>query len=84
MSRKEKLIARLKRRPKDFSWDELVVLLKALGYRELRPGATGGSRRRFVHESAALIRLHEPHPSKVLKAYQVELVLESLTKEGLI
>lgn len=84
MSRKQKLIAKLKSKPKDFTWNELVTLLKALGYRELRRGSTGGSRRRFAHETAAMISLHRPHPRPELKAYQLDLVLETLVQEELI
>ena len=40
MSRKNKLIARLLSRPKDFSWSELAALLKQLGYREEKTGKT--------------------------------------------
>jgi hypothetical protein len=47
-------------------------------------GKTGGSRRRFAHSTAAMISLHKPHPGNELKAYQVELVLETLIQEGLI
>lgn len=32
MTRKDKLVARLKSRPRDFTWDELVRLLASLGY----------------------------------------------------
>ncbi len=84
MSRRGKLIEKLKRRPRDFTWNELVTLLEGLGYAEVRRGKTGGSRRRFVHESAATIILHEPHPGNQLKSYQVDLVLETLSQEGLI
>lgn len=84
MSRTDKLIERLKRKPKDFKWNELVTILNALGYRELTRGKTGGSRRRFAHQTAALIILHEPHPRNELKAYQIELILETLAEEGLI
>jgi hypothetical protein len=84
MSRKDKLIARLKGKPKDFTWDELARLLRSLGYEEAKPGKTGGSRRRFVHTTAAMISLHQPHPGNELKGYQVELVIEVLTQEGLI
>jgi hypothetical protein len=49
MGRRDKLIARFKGRPKDFTWDELVRLLEGFGYREVATGRTGGSRRRFVH-----------------------------------
>lgn len=49
MSRKGKLVKRLKGRPKDFTWDELRRLLVSLGYELAKSGKTGGSRRRFVH-----------------------------------
>jgi hypothetical protein len=84
MGRRDKLIARLKGRPKDFTWDELMRLLDGLGYREVRVGKTGGSRRRFVHPSAPTIALHKPHPGSILKAYVVDYVLTVLTEEGLI
>ena len=38
MSRKEKLLERLKQRPKDFTWDELTTLLRQLGYRQVHTG----------------------------------------------
>lgn len=84
MSRRRKLIAKLQSTSSDFTWRELVLLLRLLGYQELRPGRTGGSRRRFAHPTARNIILHEPHPGSVLKRYQVRLVLDHLTTEGLI
>lgn len=84
MSRKEKLLARLKQKPKDFKWDELKALLKALGYKQVKPGKTGGSRKRFVHPSAPPITLHKPHPDNVLKMYIINDILDILEREGLI
>ncbi|HLV43841.1 MAG TPA: type II toxin-antitoxin system HicA family toxin [Aggregatilineales bacterium] len=84
MSRRDKLIARLKARPKDFTWDELVRLLEALGYVEARTGKTGGSRRRFLHPTAPAIALHKPHPGNIVKMYVVDDVLRMLIEEGLI
>jgi len=72
MSRKDKLIARLRRRPKDFTWQELEQLLAALGYVPAAPGKTGGSRRRFLHPTGPAISLHKPHPGDVLKRYRLE------------
>lgn len=37
-----------------------------------------------MHEAAGMISRHKPHPGNELKAYQVELVLDTLTREGLI
>jgi hypothetical protein len=84
MGRRDKLIARFKTKPKDFSWDELVRLLEGLGYREAASGKTGGSRRRFVHASAPTIALHKPHPGNIVRMYVIEDVLRALTEEGLI
>jgi len=84
MSRKEKLILKFQQRPKNFTWDELVSLLKYLGYREIKTGKTGGSRRRFIHDSAATITLHKPHPQNILKRYAVDQVLDILKQEEMI
>jgi HicA toxin of bacterial toxin-antitoxin, len=82
MSQREKLLQRLKNKPKDFAWDELETLLGGLGYAQ----ETGsGSRRKFYNEETqALISLHEPHPRKTLKSYQVNDVLSHLKERGVI
>ena len=84
MGRLDKLIARLKSRPKDFSWDELVRLLTSLGYQEVKTGKSGGSRRKFIHETAPTIALHKPHPGNIVKSYVIDYVLELLIEEKLI
>lgn len=84
MSRRDKLVARLKGRPKDFTWDELVKLLEGLDYAEATTGKTGGSRRRFVHATAPTIALHKPHPGNVVRRYVIDDVLRVLTEANLI
>ena len=84
MGRKEKLIQKLKRQPRDFTWQELESLLGYLGYAQVSTGKTGGSRRRFIHETAAPIILHKPHPHNTLRHYQVKQVLETLENGELI
>jgi len=84
MTRRDKLIARFKGRPKDFTWEELVRLLEGLDYVEAKAGRTGGSRRRFVHPAAPVIALHKPHPGSIVKMYVIDDVLRVLTAEGLI
>jgi predicted RNA binding protein YcfA (HicA-like mRNA interferase family) len=84
MSRRDKLVALFKGRPKDFTWDEMVRLLEGLGYVEAATGKTGGSRRRFVHKTAPTITLHKPHPGNVVKMYVIDDVLRLLNEEGLI
>lgn len=84
ISRRDNLVARLRGKPKDFTWDELVRLLEGLGFREAATGKTGGSRRRFVHDTAPIMALHKPHPGNIIRMYVVEDVLRVLTEEGLI
>lgn len=84
MSRRNKLVVRLKSRPNDFTWDELVRLLRALDYAEAMTGKTSGSRRRFVHATAPTIALHKLHPDNLVKMYVIDNVLRVLIEEGLI
>lgn len=84
MIRKEKLIKRFLTQPRDFTWDELVVLLAFFQFSEVSTSKTGGSRRRFINEEGLVISLHKPHPRKILKKYQIEQVMDILDQEGLL
>ena len=84
MTRRDKILRRFLSRPRDFTWNELVALLGAFGYTRIGGGKTGGSRVRFVRESYPQIILHRPHPTPVLKRYQLEQVEEVLRGEKLI
>ena len=83
MGRKEKLIERLKKNPKDFTFDEMKTLLESLGFEMFNKGKTSGSRVKFLKGNTAII-LHKPHPRKELLEYQIKQVLEVLKKEDLI
>jgi predicted RNA binding protein YcfA (HicA-like mRNA interferase family) len=79
MSKIEKLIERFKTIPKDFTWDELVKVLRYFGYQEFSSkGKTGGSRRKFVNEKKEVISLHKPHPGNIVKQYVIRDVIEKL------
>lgn len=82
MGKHAKLLAKLKNRPKDFTFQELVVLLAGFGYVLNQSGS--GSRVRFEHVYCAPVLMHKPHPSPVLKPYQVDVVLDILKQEGLL
>jgi hypothetical protein len=84
MSKQEKLLQRFKSKPTDFTWAELRSLLAGLGYELAASGRTGGSRVRFLHPGHPPVIMHKPHPTPVLKRYQVEQLLEFLKKEGLL
>jgi len=84
MSKLEKLIDKLLARPSDFTWSELLTLLKGLGYKQLKIGKTGGSRARFIHIDYPTIIMHRPHPGRELKRYQVDYLLDLLSREELL
>lgn len=76
MSTLNKLIERFRKKPKDFSYDELRRLLGFLGYIE-KQGA--GSRVIFINEkSNHKIKIHKPHPGNILKRYQMDLIENEL------
>ncbi len=85
MSKKAKLIQRLQNKPADFEFRELRNLLIQLGYKEENRGRTSGSQTAFYNnETEHIIRLHKPHPSEILKQYQIEQLIEELRKQGVI
>jgi hypothetical protein len=84
LSKKEKLVRRLQTRPSDFTFDELITLLGHLGYSMEAAGKTGGSRVAFANHDGDYIRLHKPHPRNVLKLYQIDDIITSLTGKGLL
>ena len=80
MAKIEKILRRLSSKPADFEWNEFKVVMQYFGF-ELK--TTGGSGRKFIHPGTRAAHfIHEPHPSKVLKAYQVRDAVAFLTKEG--
>lgn len=84
MGKKEKLIKKLKSKPKDMTFEEAETLLKYLAYTRSDKGRTSGSRVMFTSNDHAPILLHKPHPGKELLAYQVKQLAEILEQEGLI
>jgi predicted RNA binding protein YcfA (HicA-like mRNA interferase family) len=82
MSQREKLVERFRKRPKDFTWNELERLLEGFGYRQ--ETGQGSGRKFFNEERGVLICIHQPHPRKELKKYQVNDVFEHLKQEGFL
>jgi len=85
MSRYQKLLRRFLAKPSDFTYDELVTLLQGFEYKEMKVGKTSGSRAVFFNEKRKnIIRLHRPHPSNVLKRYQLTDVEQELKRKGFL
>jgi len=83
MSKKEKLIQRIKSKPRDFTFDELESLLLSFGFEKCKTGKSGGSRVKYIC-GKIIIRIYKPHPGNILKPYQIAHVLDDIRKAGLI
>ena len=81
MSKKKKLLNRFLEVPSDFTWRELIIVLKLLGYHQVANGMTGGSRRRFVNTEGKVMLLHEPHPIDIVKKYVIRLIIDQCKEE---
>lgn len=78
MSTIKKAIERLKSKPKDFTYEEARRILNYLGFIEDNKGKTSGSRVVFVGKDNKKIVLHKPHPSNILKKYQMNDIINEL------
>ena len=78
MSKLEKDIERLKSKPKDFTYDEAKKILNNFGFIENNKGKTSGLRVEFKNNSNKKIILHKPHPSNILKPYQINNIIKQL------
>lgn len=83
MSKKDKLIERLLKKPRDFTFDEMRALLGCFGY-ELKQGGTGSGVKFIKDGCNEVINFHKPHPNGTLKRYVLEQVIEKLKKDGLL
>jgi len=84
MSTKDKLIARFKSLPSDFSFDELDRLLTHIGYERSNKGKTSGSRIIYKDSEGHPIMIHRPHPGNIIKGYAMRQILEELTLKNKI
>lgn len=83
MGRIEKLLERLRNRPKDFTFEEVQTLLAAYGYILSNSGKTIGSRIKF-YRGTKIFSMHKPHPRKELLEYQITGLIAELKEEGII
>ncbi len=66
MTKKDKLVKRFLQIPKDFTFEELISLLKHLGFEMNNKGKTSGSRVEFVNQDLSLIYLRTNHILQIL------------------
>ena len=60
MGKKEKLIERLKSRPKDFTFEEMQTLLILLGFEMSNKGRTSDSRVKFMKDNVGTLPRYYP------------------------
>ncbi len=83
MSKLEKAKERLKRVPRDYTYEEAKSLLKSLGFDEFTKGKTSGSRVRYYREKdKAIVDLHKPHPKPEMQEYAVKQLADRLEEYG--
>lgn len=77
---RERQLKRFLLMPKDFSYDELIKLLKSFGFEKRAAGKTSGSRVRFVNPEFPEypVLFHKPHPGNTIKLYVLKNVLTVL------
>lgn len=83
MSSKDKLIERFKSFPSDFSFNELVRLLRGFGFKLSNKGATSGSRVSF-DKGLESLTLHLPHPGNSVGKGVLKSVNTYLKNKGLL
>lgn len=82
MTKLEKLLIKFISRHGDFTYNELIRLLRGLGYEELQGS---GSRVVFRNEEIKhKIKLRKPHPGNILKRYQIDLIIQELKSRNLL
>lgn len=85
MSKEEKILKRLLKKPKDFTFDEVKTLLSHYGYYLENGGMTSGSAIKFVNDEKQLkFRMHKPHNRKTLLSYQVNDLISFLKEVGIL
>ena len=77
-TQKDKLLARFLSMPSDFHYKEMVKLVGYFGFNEVKKGKTSGSRVKFIDSTGSLLMLHKPHPTGIMKKYQLKQVREVL------
>jgi hypothetical protein len=60
--------------PSDFHFNEVVKLLGYFYFQEVKKGKTSGSRIKFMNPEGDPIMLHKPHPSGIMKRYQLKQI----------
>ena len=83
MGKFEKAKARIKSRPKDYTYTEAKSLLSQMDFIEYNKGKTSGSRVKFYRKTdGKVILLHKPHPGDIMKQGALNVLVDFLENIG--
>jgi hypothetical protein len=77
----DKLIEKLRSKPKSFKYSDLQKVMTHFGYIEDNAGKTSGSVVSFVDDDRS-ITIHRPHPSDEVAQWALKKVVAFLKEEG--
>jgi predicted RNA binding protein YcfA (HicA-like mRNA interferase family) len=84
MSKKNKLVRRVRTNQKNVRFDDLCRLLREKGFEE-RPSQHGGSHRVFVHsKTRTIVTIPYPHKGQFVLPVYVRNVVKALESLGLL
>ncbi len=84
MTKADKRLDRLRSRPSDFHWDELVTLMGDYNF-SWSPKAGGSSHGHFYNsQTKRKLGISKPHNPAILKMYQIKDILKMLEEDGFI
>lgn len=77
MSQREKILKRFFDIPNDFTYEELLLILKIYNFVEISKGKTSGSRVAFYNKSYnKKIEFHKTHPDNIIKRYIIKNIID--------
>lgn len=79
MTKRDKRLERLLAKPKDFTWDEMLAVMKQYNCQWF-PNGGGSSHGVFQHESGLVFNSYRPHPSGIVLRYQLSAAIEFLKR----
>ncbi len=83
MGKRDALMARLLRMPKDFEQREMDTLMSQCGCVKSNRGRTSGSAIEYVHQGTKRIfTYHQPHPGNMIKLYILKAAKQFLQDVG--
>ena len=85
MTKHEKKLEKLLKTPRNFTYDEMVTLLRSFGYIVEERDRKSGSAVMFYNKKINdKIMFHKPHPQKELKKYILVAIIEKLKNNKMI